>query len=94
MEKFYLEDHLKKEGTPISEGMEFSALCSTIFQDLMKEWEQGGDSMERMADIQKRAIIGYEKEVGYFLNRIRELIPNIPLGTTAWRKESTMKTGG
>lgn len=74
MEKFYLEDHLKKEGTPISEGMEFSTLCSTIFQELMKEWERGGDSMERMADIQKRAIIGYEKEVGYFLNRIRELI--------------------
>jgi pilus assembly protein CpaF len=74
MEKFYLNDHLPAKDSIKGKGLDFSALCSTVFRDLMKEWEQGAGSMERMADIQKKAIIGYEKEVGYFLNRIRELI--------------------
>ena len=54
MEKFYLEDHLKKEGTPISEGMEFSALCNTIFQELMKECTRHKMIMEQVIILEEQ----------------------------------------
>ncbi len=74
MEAFYLADYLKKEGHAQEKGLSFSMLCGIIFRELMEEWTQGAESIERMADIQKKAIIGYQQEVGYFLSRIRELI--------------------
>jgi len=74
MEKFYLEEHIAKGAVFHKSKIEFSKLCEIINKEFMREWDMGLESMERIVEIQKKAIIGYENEVRYFRNKIRETI--------------------
>ncbi|MEL7657408.1 MAG: ATPase, partial [Bacillota bacterium] len=42
--------------------------------EFLREWENGKEDLDSALRIQKKAIIGYEKEVSYFKSRIRELL--------------------
>ncbi len=73
-EEFYLEDQLhgplkEKEASHFYEP--FYEICSAVQEAFQKQWEESGEFMEELLDIQKKAIMGYPREVEYFLNRIR-----------------------
>lgn len=51
----------------------FSELCEKIKETFFSDWDKG-ESSKSTLDIQKRAIIGYEKEVEFFKVRIEELL--------------------
>lgn len=50
---------------------EFQALCEDIQQYIQKKYD---DDSEDMLQIQKKAILGYEKEVNYYINLIKQYI--------------------
>lgn len=52
---------------------DFPELCEKIMQAFLSDWEESGGSRSAL-EIQKKAIIGYEKETNFFKNRIGELI--------------------
>ncbi len=52
----------------------FERLCEEIMECFTKEWEDDVSGYEVILDRQKRAIIGYEKEVKYFRDKIDEYI--------------------
>ncbi len=54
--------------------MEFKRLCNMIMADFIKEWDEGRQDIITALNMQKKAIIGYEREVSYFKDRIRESI--------------------
>lgn len=77
MGKFYLEDYLKedfeKEYRVITEEeMEktFFELCRKVKEEFDNEWNSEKNDLAGLLDIQKRAIIGYEKETAYFKDKI------------------------
>jgi pilus assembly protein CpaF len=74
VEKFYLEQYFAEELTPGIGEAGFNGLCVKIEDEFQKEWEKEGNYAEKILDIQKRAIIGYENEVAYFKDRIAVLI--------------------
>lgn len=75
MEKFYLASYLRSNNIPDEyKGFDFFKLTRRINDVFLKEWEDGKESIESALRIQKKAIIGYEKEVAYFKSRIREYI--------------------
>lgn len=51
----------------------FESLCQKIKEAFFSDWDRGESSRSTL-DVQKRAIIGYEKEVEFFKVRINELI--------------------
>ena len=74
MEKFYIDDYLKKGTSNNKEiNLDFQNLCANISSAFQKEWEHS-ENLERMLEIQKNAIIGYEKEVLFFKNKIRQYV--------------------
>lgn len=76
MEKFYLDTFLNSriQAVTVSENYDFKKLCQRINTEFLKEWEEDNDHYDSALRIQKKAIIGYEKEVSYFKSRIKELI--------------------
>ena len=73
-EEFYLEDQLRgplKEMEDSHFYRPFYETCSAAQEAFQKQWEESGEFMEELLDIQKKAIMGYPREVDYFLNRIR-----------------------
>ncbi len=79
MERFSLEAFMQdipkpQEGAAPGESSGeayggFYRLCAAVKDDFYREWESGGS--RQALEIQKRAIIGYEKEKEYFKSRIR-----------------------
>ena len=53
--------------------IDFEELCSKVREIFFSDWENRENSGVSL-EIQKRAIIGYEKEKNYFKNRIEEII--------------------
>ena len=75
MEKFYLDKYLKSQNKETDQnGLDFKKLCHRINLEFLREWEEGNENLDSTLRIQKKAIIGYEKEVSYFKSRIRELV--------------------
>ena len=75
MEKFYLDNYLKSRTKETDRsGLDFKKLCHRVNAEFLKEWENGKENLDSALRIQKKAIIGYEKEVSYFKSRIRELL--------------------
>jgi pilus assembly protein CpaF len=74
MEKFYLERYLAEEMTSGVGEMDFDGLCVMIEEEFRREWEGERVNAEKILEIQKRAIIGYESEVAYFKDKIAVLI--------------------
>lgn len=77
MDKFSFREYLSsaekhREAAPEAGGYEsFSALCSDVKADILGRWS-APDGETGAAEIQKRAIIGYEKEKAYFMELILE----------------------
>ena len=80
MEPFEIQEYIKNRvlanglsSLEPSKGLEFYELCAQIKTAFFAEWEKE-ENAKSMLDIQKKAIIGYEKETSYFKDRIEALI--------------------
>jgi pilus assembly protein CpaF len=56
------------------EALSFAGICEKIETEFRREWEEERNDAHKIIEIQKRAIIGYEKEVSYFKNKISGLL--------------------
>ena len=61
---------------PVAVTEEFTSLCEKVRQAFYSDWENRERSRMTL-EIQKKAIIGYEKEKNFFLGRICELIAEL-----------------
>ncbi len=52
----------------------FYSLCDDISREFSKEWDSEDGGNEYALKVQKNAIIGYEKEVAYFKNKIEDIV--------------------
>lgn len=74
MNRFYLEDQIdevKFQKEEDSSQVDFLDLCKELGQEFQRQWEDSGDYMEELLDIQKKAIMGFEQETSYFKENIR-----------------------
>ncbi|MBE6035503.1 MAG: ATPase [Clostridiales bacterium] len=75
MEKFYLDHFIIQEVQKKPASLfSFNNLCNIINLEFQREWEEENKDIERMIAIQKNAIIGFNKEVNFFKNKIRQLV--------------------
>jgi pilus assembly protein CpaF len=74
LEKFYIERYLAERSPGDREALSFAGICEKIETEFRREWEEERNDAHKILDIQKRAIIGYEKEVSYFKNKISGLL--------------------
>jgi pilus assembly protein CpaF len=75
--RFYLEDQIdevKFQREVDSSQVDFLDLCKELGQEFQRQWEESGDYMEELLDIQKKAIMGFEKETNYFKENIRSYL--------------------
>ena len=88
-ERFNLEKYLRTINTEAGEsdppGEEtFYAVCELVERCFEAEWEKSDDrSRNHRLEREKRAIIGYDKEVRYYKERIREILREHRL-TESW----------
>ncbi|MBQ2095127.1 MAG: Flp pilus assembly complex ATPase component TadA [Firmicutes bacterium] len=61
----------QRRGMP--EERSFPKLCEDVMEVFFRDWEER-DSSRSALEIQKRAIIGYEKEKSFFKNRIADIL--------------------
>ena len=71
MEAFYIEDYLKELESKKRKGMDFYQACTLIREDFFKEFSLM-EEMDTALELQKRAIMGYEKEKNFFMDKIKE----------------------
>nr|WP_315024001.1 ATPase [uncultured Aminipila sp.] len=89
MEKFYLDSFLSQEVKKNRSLFNFKTLCMLINLEFQQEWEEENKDIQRMLSIQKNAIIGFDKEVGFFKNKIKYFVKKHNAGETeypAWYK--------
>ena len=83
MEKFHLDQYLQQRGAKITQQSvtdnSFPELCEKIRQAFLLEWEDQREDLQSVMRLQKNAMIGHEKEVAYFKDKIRSLIQNYGL---------------
>lgn len=76
----YLHSHSSKVSLAMSGALDsisrFQILCNKVKEYLDEEWnkEENRNNQEVILERQKRAILGYPKEVNYYKDRIREYI--------------------
>ncbi|MCR4725455.1 MAG: CpaF/VirB11 family protein [Clostridia bacterium] len=61
----------QRRGMP--EERSFPKLCEDVMEAFFRDWEER-DSSRSALEIQKRAIIGYDKEKSFFKNRIADIL--------------------
>lgn len=75
MEKFFLDNYLRATNEILMESEkctnQFENVCISILSDFFNEWKEGKEELSSLLNIQKRAIIGYEKEVAFFKDKIK-----------------------
>lgn len=86
MEKFSLRETVRQRDSSAVEvvkpapkqenSRDFYSLCSEVLDIFFADWESRENSKSAL-EIQKKAIIGYEKEKNYFLKRIREILEKL-----------------
>lgn len=75
MEKFYLDDYLRQiHNSKQAAAESFAGLCARIEAAFRGEWAGEKENAPEVLERQKKAIIGYEKESNYFLNKINLLL--------------------
>jgi pilus assembly protein CpaF len=74
LEKFYIERYLAEQSPRDQAALSFADICEKIESEFRREWEEEKNDAHKILAIQKRAIIGYEKEVSYFKNKISGLL--------------------
>ncbi|TDP59634.1 ATPase, T2SS/T4P/T4SS family [Aminicella lysinilytica] len=77
--EFDLEEYMNQAAPGVKErkeGMEgFMTVCDLVGRQFDSEWEETDDRSKNLKlEREKRAIIGYEKDVGYYKERIREIL--------------------
>lgn len=80
MEKFYLEEHISRLARHIEidkSGYSFEELCRSVSDAFQNDWDSSRENMHETLEIQKNAIIGYEREVSYFKSKIGEHIKRV-----------------
>lgn len=73
----YLNERLipeKKTKKEQPKQIQFNEICRCVKQYFEKEWETVQSNYEKILAEHKRAIIGHEKEVAYFKDKIREYL--------------------
>ncbi|MBR0416992.1 MAG: ATPase [Firmicutes bacterium] len=74
--KFDLNEYISEDKAVEGSGGEYDGffrLCAEVKEAFFREWERD-DNSPAMLEIQKKAIIGYEKERKYFLDRIFSIL--------------------
>ena len=61
----------------------FPQLCAKVMEVFFQDWEER-DSSRSALEIQKRAIIGYEKEKNFFKNRIADIVQKMGAQDTVY----------
>ena len=75
MEKFYLDKYVRNENTVfLSSNYSFSSVCQLIKNEFQEEWKSQEENTEKLVELQKKAIIGYNVEVKYFKKKIGEIL--------------------
>ncbi len=83
---FDFNEYVRKEDkdAPIDDGLEpFFSLCAKVKDSFYSDWEQNEQS-SAVLEIQKKAIIGHEKEKRYFLQRIESIVSAMEASKTAY----------
>ena len=62
---------------------QFPRLCAQVMEMFFQDWEDR-DSSRSALEIQKRAIIGYEKEKNFFKNRVASILQKLSAEDTAY----------
>lgn len=73
MNRFYLEDQIRETKFDMAKDssfVNFYDLCKELHREFQRQWEESGDYMEELLDIQKKAIMGFEKETNFFKENI------------------------
>lgn len=79
MEKFYLDQYIvklnqeKRSKADIKNLREFEKICAAIGHVFSEEWDKDSN-MASSLETQKKAIIGYENEVAFFKDKIKEYL--------------------
>lgn len=81
MGKFYLEDYLKEDDEYCASVMtesdveqNFLQLCDRVREMFDEEWQKETSNLSALLEIQKKAIIGYEKEASFFKDKIQSYL--------------------
>lgn len=97
--EFYIDDYLRENnfnseddnygehGTaPVMSDpkTKFNSLCENIKLDFDREWEQEGTNYELLMDRHKKALIGFDKEVNFFKDKILQYIRDYDLYDVAF----------
>ncbi|MGI6732832.1 MAG: hypothetical protein ACOX4J_01470 [Anaerovoracaceae bacterium] len=82
MAAFYLEDYERKAANRTVPVMSFAKLCEAIKDDFIKEWDRDGEDAQATLELQKKAIIGYAKEVAFFKEKINARLKEYNADTT------------
>ena len=64
--------------------MDFKQLTEEIKNEFLREWGENRGDLRGVLLLQKKAIIGYEREVRYFKEKIADLIDRKGLGDTGF----------
>ena len=72
----YLNKALSKEAVEASSFMDrFYAVCQVVESEFDKEWNETDDeSKNRKLEREKRAIMGFEEETGFYKEKIKEIL--------------------
>ncbi len=87
MEMFYLEEHItgmEQISGSKKEVLSFNGLCRSVSRYFQTEWESSAENARETLEIQKKAIIGYDCEVMFFKNKIREYVKMIGASKTKY----------
>ncbi|MBQ9931411.1 MAG: ATPase [Firmicutes bacterium] len=75
MESFYLESYLEQKSMPQAPPrIRFPDLCKKIRDAFLEQWSEDHEDLQGALQLQKKAIMGYDNEVAYFKDRIREFL--------------------
>lgn len=78
MEKFYLDTYLPQSiSSEKTKEETFYKLCKIVNAKFILEWQGELENTSQTLRIQKKAILGYEKEVSYFKNKIGDILKEL-----------------
>ncbi len=72
----YLQNNLRRKAETVPDETEkFFQICDIVRQAFDREWNETDDiAKNRKLNKEKRAMMGYEEETGYYKERIREIL--------------------
>ncbi len=86
MEKFHIDEYLaeihsdlrtESQNTRGEDG--FKSICTKVYKEISKEWQEHKQGAHHMLELQKKAIIGHDKEVAYYKDKIQTVLRGLGL---------------